>query len=748
MRLRSATSLRRAAPAALCAALALCGTAGPAAAGFVEPLALISYSPDITASFGATTVGPDNVADEVELGVPTLIDIGPIPPNANVVGYHRLPDGDHLLAFDTTVVLHDLTVAPSDIVRTDGTSSAFFFAGAANGIPNGTAIDALSMVGDDLLLSFDTAVRIDGVTFESADVARFDGADFTLFFDAAAAGVAPGLNLDALHYLDSERLLLSFDGSGSIGGVAFDDEDVLAYDPSLDAWLLLYDGSAAHPEWATADLDALGAAPVLATPTATASLTATPPSTATSTHSASPSSTPTLTAVVTASATFNPVATATATVSPQATRTEVATATATVAASASPTQTGTASVTPTPVASVTATSPPSPTGSATVAATPTVPTFTASATPTATPTPTTSAGATATAATATATATIEPPMCAGDCNGDEMVTIDELIRGVGIALGNLPITDCLGIDRDDSGDVTIDELVGAVAQALADGGDCSPPLVAVLSALQAELAPVLERATVEQTSVIEGRVFRVGRLGGARVVLAMTGLGLANAKVAARLVFEHFEVGGVVVSAVAGSPRRIGDVIVPETWSFADDTTQYVVEPQWLALAGQVAAPGGAALERCTLIASQPEHEPVCLEHEPAVFVGGAGQSSDPFGDAPVPCRVGGDDVFGCDVAVNGSGSFAAGNAAETAPELPAAVDMETAAIAREAVEHGVPFIAFRAVSDGESDPLMLPGFPSQFFAYYRFAARNAAIAATAFLARLEQPDAMALGPR
>ena len=75
-----------------------------------------------------------------------------------------------------------------------------------------------------------------------------------------------------------------------------------------------------------------------------------------------------------------------------------------------------------------------------------------------------------------------------------------------------------------------------------------------------------------------------------------------------------------------------------------------------------------------------------------------------------------GDDVLGCDVAVNGSGSSAAGTAAETAPEVAPAVDMETAAIAREAVERGVPFIAVGAVSDGKSDPLMLPGSPTQFF--------------------------------
>ena len=62
---------------------------------------------------------------------------------------------------------------------------------------------------------------------------------------------------------------------------------------------------------------------------------------------------------------------------------------------------------------------------------------------------------------------------------------------------------------------------------------------------------------------------------------------------------------------------------------------------------------------------------------------------------------------------------------------------METAAIGREATLRGLPFIAFRAGSDGAGDPLGLPGFPAQFYAYYRLAAHNAAIATRAFLERL-----------
>jgi hypothetical protein len=54
----------------------------------------------------------------------------------------------------------------------------------------------------------------------------------------------------------------------------------------------------------------------------------------------------------------------------------------------------------------------------------------------------------------------------GDCNGDGVVTIDELILGVNIALGNLPLTDCPAFDTNRDGMVSIDELIAAVNAAL------------------------------------------------------------------------------------------------------------------------------------------------------------------------------------------------------------------------------------------------------------------------------------------
>lgn len=56
--------------------------------------------------------------------------------------------------------------------------------------------------------------------------------------------------------------------------------------------------------------------------------------------------------------------------------------------------------------------------------------------------------------------------CTGDCNGDGAVTVVELVRGVNIALGKLPISDCLVFDRDGNKVVTVNEIVMGVNFAL------------------------------------------------------------------------------------------------------------------------------------------------------------------------------------------------------------------------------------------------------------------------------------------
>ena len=68
--------------------------------------------------------------------------------------------------------------------------------------------------------------------------------------------------------------------------------------------------------------------------------------------------------------------------------------------------------------------------------------------------------------TVTATPTRGPISCAGDCNGDGEVAINELIQGVNIALDNAAVSTCPAFDRDGDGQVVVSDLIAGVNSAL------------------------------------------------------------------------------------------------------------------------------------------------------------------------------------------------------------------------------------------------------------------------------------------
>lgn len=68
--------------------------------------------------------------------------------------------------------------------------------------------------------------------------------------------------------------------------------------------------------------------------------------------------------------------------------------------------------------------------------------------------------------TPTPTTTPGTGACAGDCNGDGQVAINELVAGVNIALGSASVDSCASLDTNGDGSVGISELVAAVSRAL------------------------------------------------------------------------------------------------------------------------------------------------------------------------------------------------------------------------------------------------------------------------------------------
>jgi nucleoside phosphorylase len=288
----------------------------------------------------------------------------------------------------------------------------------------------------------------------------------------------------------------------------------------------------------------------------------------------------------------------------------------------------------------------------------------------------------------------------------------------------------------------------------------------ILSAFPAEADAILARTTLDPNPsvVVDGHHFYLGTLGGKKVIVGMTGIGMVNATQTTETALDYFtpesgiSIDAVVFSGVAGGSGRteIGSVAVPARWTSDDGETWHAVDADMLATANALSV---------DLLSSDTIGDPNCycglfagptidLNREPHLFVGGDGSSDDNNNGTAFPAIPFGGDIFGpqpCAAPdfsplffgnfLQAVGPFLAfglltnltGLLSPMAPPVDA-VDQETAAAQQVADAHGIPFLGIRGMSDGPGDPLHLPGYPFTFVVYKQIAADNAAIVTEAFL--------------
>ncbi len=279
--------------------------AGARAATAGLPLVSVYVVPDITVDLDGSILSPSGVYLDELSGAFGVVNLGALPPDVHIDAYQRNGVDDYF-SFDTTAALPGGVVAgPADVVRRDTNGYAIVFDGAANGIPAGVNLDAFSFITpSSFALSFDTSVSLDGAVYEDEDLVRFsEGGGFSSYFDGSEANIPPELDVDGAQVLPGDILLLSFDGSGNVAGLVFDDEDILKYDRTADDWGFVYGGSRQYAGWAPGDLVAFYALVESPTPEATptapvATMTPTAPATPTgpvATTTATAPATPTAT---------------------------------------------------------------------------------------------------------------------------------------------------------------------------------------------------------------------------------------------------------------------------------------------------------------------------------------------------------------------------------------------------------------------------------------------------------------------
>jgi len=239
------------------------------------------------------------------------------------------------------------------------------------------------------------------------------------------------------------------------------------------------------------------------------------------------------------------------------------------------------------------------------------------------------------------------------------------------------------------------------------------PRIAVMSAFAPEWQLLKSAATETQTHSVNGIDFVTGKLAGRDVVLFLSGISMVNATMSTQVALDRFDITGIVFSGIAGGvdpTLHVGDVVVASQWSqyleatFARDLGNgqwaippwqsrelpnygmvfpgpvevrranaapekrqwFAVDPGMLAAAGKI---GDVALQHCT-----PAN--TCLQTRPRLVIGGNGVSGQAFVD---------------------NAHFREYVFATFKAQV---LDMESAAVAMVAYANGVPFIAFRSLSD------------------------------------------------
>ena len=204
--------------------------------------------------FSATGVAEDLIPG----GLPAATDLQALAIQENGAIY---------FAVDSSIELSGgLLAEPGDVVKVEaGSEPGLEFDRSSLGLDPGASIDAITVTDDagfPLAISFDVAVELPttGGFFlaDDEDLVKTDGVTFEPYFDGSAAGIPAAADLDAAQLdVDAEELRLSFDISGIVAGLLFDDEDLLGYETTGGNWRLVRDTSLASSGLAAgADLDA------------------------------------------------------------------------------------------------------------------------------------------------------------------------------------------------------------------------------------------------------------------------------------------------------------------------------------------------------------------------------------------------------------------------------------------------------------------------------------------------------------
>ncbi len=222
--------------------------------------------PTITSNGGGATAALSVAENQT-----AVTDVDATDPDPDTLTYAL--SGTDVLAFTivpATGVLTFVTAPNFEFPSDAGLNNVYDIAVTVSDGNGGSDSQALAVTVTDvaegtvspLYFSLLTPQTVGGVSVDDEDVAFFDGTSFSLAFDGSDVGLA-AFRIDAFSWVTATSLLLSFDTPGTVGGVAFDDSDIVLFTASslgqatAGTLTLYFDGSDVGLTTNAEDVDAV-----------------------------------------------------------------------------------------------------------------------------------------------------------------------------------------------------------------------------------------------------------------------------------------------------------------------------------------------------------------------------------------------------------------------------------------------------------------------------------------------------------
>lgn len=153
--------------------------------------------------------------------------------SSEIDAFERVNDSNFYFSLRNHAIVDAFAIAPGDVVQFLSGTYAIVFDASAAGLPDGVNVDAFALADNgDFVLSTNVHFASGGNTFSDSDLIRYDGSDFSLFLSASDIGVDDSAELTGVTLQGDSQLWLTFDGIGSANGLTFDANDVLSADSS------------------------------------------------------------------------------------------------------------------------------------------------------------------------------------------------------------------------------------------------------------------------------------------------------------------------------------------------------------------------------------------------------------------------------------------------------------------------------------------------------------------------------------